>query len=400
MLFCIVGLFAWKIYQSRAMRISSSAISSVEYTRRLDEAIFGSRDINEESEVAENLMAENPLIVAIQVSSKENGLRLSIVKPAIKDFSQVSITESSHFDKPLTRAQYYKTTRPMTLNEGFEATFVSTIITTSEIRNRLMIVLIVVVGMFLITFILILVNPGTYKREGKPEVEHEKSSDFDFPNNGDFESRIESSRSSDYMAPEDDEFETHTNEDIDDFAPVDRLDENDLRVTKPEYGESILMENDVDLPNLDANEIKSDESTGIMNRLDVTLEDTAASNQDLSLVIMTGDSNINELVLEHYPDSNLVFAIDSQKTAVIETNKDLDSSIFTAKKFLQKQLSKDRNQKIFCGIAARNGRLISADVLYREAASALLEADKKSRIVGFRSDPEKYRDFIRNQKNN
>jgi len=395
-LLCILGLFAWETYQSRAMRISSFILRSDEYTLELDESMHEYQDVDEELKVAENLMAKDPSIVAIQISSKENGLRLSTVKSAIKEFSQVSITESDHFDKPLTRILYYKITKPMTLNEDFEATFVSTTVTGSEIRNRLMIVLIVVIGMFLITFILILVNPGT-KNEIKPRTEYGKGSDFDTPNDSEIETEIETPDSSDYMAPEEDAPGTYTGEGIDDFAPTDRLDENDLRLIKPEYGESVSMKNDVELPALEANETESDEGSGIMNRLDMELEDTAASNQDLSLTVITGDSNIDKLVREHYPDPNLVFSIDSQKTAVIETSKDLDSSISTAKEFLRDCLSKDSNQEIFCGIAARNGRLINADVLYHEAASALLKADRESRIVGFRSDPEKYRDFIRNQ---
>lgn len=399
-LICIIGLFAWRIYQSRAARISDFVMRSDEYSNRLDEALHRNREGEELEGLANELMSEDPSIVAIQVYSKENKLRLSIVKPAIRDFWQTPIIESDHFDRPFTRVLYYKITKSMPLNDGFKATFVSQAITTSEIRSKLVIVLIVVSSMFLITFILILVTPrrkSDKQGEVEPSSEYEEDSKLDFPSDSGIESRVENPEDSEYIAQGDDANGTYyeSDEDIDDFAPADRLDENDLRVTKPEYGESVSMEGS-DLPSLDEN--KTEEKTEIMNRLNKELEDSAASNQDLSLVIIAGDSSTDEFIREHYSDSNLVLPIDHRKTAVIEANKDLDTSISTAKEFLRERLSKNSNSKVFCGIAARNGRLISADVLYREASSALLKADRESRIVGFRSDPEKYRDFIRNQK--
>jgi|GEM_PF-620491 len=397
-----IGIFTWQIYQSRSMRISNFEVLSDEYIRRLDESM--GQDVDKELELAENLINEDSSITAIQVSSKENGLRLSIVKPAIKNFSQVSISESNHFDKLLTRIRYYRITKPLTLNDGFEATFVSTVITNSEIRNKLTAVLIILVGLFLITFVLILVNSGTWSAAGQDAIEsenleHRENSDLDVPNNAEIASAIESPEEP-YYSQEDDSSGTYDeiDESFDDFAPVDRLDENDLLVAKPEYGESISMEKN-DLPNFDLSKTKSNEKNEIMNRLDMELENAAASNRDLSLIIVAKASNIDELVREHYPNPKPVFPIDNKKAAVIEANEDLDSSISKAKDFLHGCLSKNSDLEIVCGIAARNGRIIGANELYQEATSSLLKADKESRIVGFRSDPEKYRDFIRDQKN-
>jgi len=371
---------------------------SDEYTSRLDEGIYKSRNEDEELKVAKDIMDEYQLIAAIQLTSKENELRLSIVKPAIKDFSQVPINESEYFDRFLSRILYHRITKPLTLSDGFEATFVSTIVTRSEIRNKLMIMLIAVIGMFFITFVLILVNP---RKQDKPKSAYEEDLNSGFSDKSEIESKVEAPGNPDYMPPEDNAPGTYHGSDggIEDFAPADRFDENDLLVNMPEYGESLSMEEDA-LPSLDTNEIESNKQAAIMNRLNKELENTAASNQDLSLIIIRGDSNIDEFIREHYPHPSPVFSIDRQRTAVIETNKDFDSSIYTAREFLRECLSKNSNLGVFCGIAARNGRLISADVLYHEAASALLKADNESRIVGFRSNPEKYRDFIRNQEIN
>lgn len=377
------------------MQISDFVVSSDEYAHRLDETIYKSRDVNEGLKVANELMSENPSIMAIQVSSREDGLWLSTVNPAIEDFSRVPIAQSDYFDKPFTRVLYYRITKSMPLIDGFEVTFVSKALSSSEIRSRLVTLLIVVSGMFLITFVLILANPRTKSEHGgiEPRAEYEEGSDFDSQS----DNGIESGVSPDYTIPEEDANGGYADEVIEDFAPADRLDENDLLVTKPEYGESVSMGSN-DLPSLDVNETESDERTEMMSKLNKELGASAASNQDLSLIIISGDSSMDKFIREHYPNPNLVFPIDSGKTAVIEANKDLDSSISTAKEFLRECLSGNSNLKVFCGIAARNGRLISADVLNREAESSLLKADNESRIVGFRSDPEKYREFIRDRK--
>jgi len=375
------------------MRISGFVARSDEYVRRLDEAMHQSRDEDEELRVVEDLMAEDQSIAAIQVFSKEKGLRISNVKPAFKDFSRTPIAESEYFDGLLRRIRYYKTTKALTLNEGFEAIFVSTAVTTSEIRNRLMIMLIVVAGMLLITFVLILVNP---RAQGKAHKQNAKSG---FPGRGGTESGMENSESPNYTAPGDDAAETYNEgiEVVEDFAPADRFDEGDLRVSMPEYGESVFMEDDA-APSLDADETDSGETAEVLGRLNKELENAAASNQELSLMIIKGNEGIDELVREHYPYPGPVLPIGRQKAAIIEASKDFDSSISTAREFLRECLDKNSDLKIFCGIAARNGRRVSADVLYHEAASALMKADRKSRIVGFRSDPEKYREFMRNQK--
>jgi len=391
-LLSLVSLFVWKTYQSRAMRISNFVARSDEYARRLDELMYQSQGEDEELRVVENLMAENPSIAAIQVFSKEKGLRLSNVKPAFKDFLRTPIAESEYFDGFLVRVRYHETTKALTLNDGFEATFVSTVVTASEIRNRLMIMLIVVAGMLLVTLVLILVNPRVQGTAGERDPNSTR---------GRTESGTENSESPDYIASGDDAAETYNEgvEVIEDFAPADRFDESDLRVSMPEYGESVFMEDDTS-PNLDASETASGAQTiaEVLSRLDEELENAAASNQNLSLVIIRGNSRIDELVREHYPYPNSVFPIGRQRVAVIEANKDFNSSISTAREFLRECRDKNSSLEILCGIAARDGRLVSANVLYREAVSSLMKADKKLRIIGFRSDPEKYREFMRKQK--
>jgi hypothetical protein len=51
------------------------------------------------------------------------------------------------------------------------------------------------------------------------------------------------------------------------------------------------------------------------------------------------------------------------------------------------------------GLSSRSGRLIDADRLFFEAASALEKAKDGQPIVAFKSNPEKYRDFVRKSQN-
>jgi hypothetical protein len=59
--------------------------------------------------------------------------------------------------------------------------------------------------------------------------------------------------------------------------------------------------------------------------------------------------------------------------------------------------------KIRAGLTSRSGRLVDAERIIVEAEQALLKAirEASSEIVAFKSDPERYRAFIRtSQKNN
>jgi hypothetical protein len=54
---------------------------------------------------------------------------------------------------------------------------------------------------------------------------------------------------------------------------------------------------------------------------------------------------------------------------------------------------------LFIGLSSRSGRLLNAERIMFECNQALEKAksDPKSSIIAFKSDPEKYRAFIRNQ---
>jgi len=176
-------------------------------------------------------MEENPSLIAVQVYSHDDGLRLSVVKSAAGEFSRTPIAGSDRFDGFPAGIRYHKITKPMHVPEmqGLEATFVAATLSGAEIRNNLMIILITVVGLFAITLVLILVRPKEVDDESEGDEDKGKSTSESF--------------SEDFS---DDDF------DLPDISPADSLDENDLFGSGPEISETIPMDDDFSLPELDA----------------------------------------------------------------------------------------------------------------------------------------------------
>ena len=392
-LLCIIAFFGWKTYQSRAVRISDFVARTDDYTNRLTEALADNRDVDTEVAIAEKLMADDPSLIAIQVYSHDEGLRLSVVKSVASEFSRTPIADSERFDGLPARIRYHKVSKSMRVTDlqGLEVTYVSATLSGAEIRNNLMIILITVVGLFAITLVLILIKPG----EQRVETDENESSDYQSgkrPLSDDYHADASTSMN------DDDEFN------LPDFDPADRIDDTDLLGNSPEFSESMLIEDDFDLPDLDdipndtagASSIPGNE---IISRLELELERAASFNQDLSLLIFTGRSNTDEHIRNSYTYKDLVFSLDNGNVAVIEINKDLDTSLSITEDFIRDHIDRTGGRSMRVGIASRNGRLISADRLLNEAENALRKTDETKNIVAFRSDPEKYREYLRSQEN-
>ncbi len=388
----VIAFFGWKTYQSRQERISDFVARTEEYTRRLSGSI-GERDVKAEAKLAEKLMAEDLSLVAVQVYSHDEGLRISVVKPIAGDYSRKPIAESDAFEGLISGIRFYKAYRHMEIEDmpGLEAVYVAAVLTDGQIRNNLMIILATVLALFIITLAIILLKPGS---RGNEELEEDEEQ-------GGF------SMDDDFSADEmpDDEPDTYrsTDEEFsipDDFDAIDNFDENDLLSNGPDFGNSLPLEDDFDLPNLD--DIHPDEPDGtkseeLRDRLGSELERAASFNQDLSILLFSAESGYEDYIRESaaYPD--LVFPLDGDSIAVIEINKDLDSTLAFAEDFIRTHIERSGKRSIRAGIASRNGRLISAQRLISEAESALRKTDSEKNIVAFRSDPEKYREYLKAQ---
>ncbi len=146
--------------------------------------------------------------------------------------------------------------------------------------------------------------------------------------------------------------------------------------------------------------------THLPKRVSLELERAAFNDQDLTLAILKlpglapGSSRYRwmaRLLLENFKFEDLVFEYGQDSFAVVLTNTDLDQAIRATEEFQRKNaagLAKEHVEPVF-GLSSRNGRLIEGPLLLKEANAAVDRAKKTpGRIVGFRPDPQRYRQHI------
>jgi len=138
----------------------------------------------------------------------------------------------------------------------------------------------------------------------------------------------------------------------------------------------------------------------------LTMELTSREKVSDSLYSMFTDEAVNLFSLR-----DLIFGKGDNGIAIIMPNADLNDGISRSERFHSRIISKLRELggsqgiapgiELNIGLSSRSGRLIEADRLILEAQSALEKAiaDPVTYIVAFKSDPEKYRDFIKSNKN-
>ena len=151
----------------------------------------------------------------------------------------------------------------------------------------------------------------------------------------------------------------------------------------------------------------------IKDRLDSELHRCSSSEQDLTLIFieftdLTNDKMFKQTAEEAaslFSSKDLLFEHGRWGIAAILPGTGLDLSISKSEKFYKSMMEKfprgyDQNSSICIGLTSRSGRLLNAGRMMMEAGEALKKAmtDPKSPIIAFRSDPEKYREFISRQK--
>ncbi|MFQ3621677.1 MAG: hypothetical protein SNJ78_12125, partial [Spirochaetales bacterium] len=142
-------------------------------------------------------------------------------------------------------------------------------------------------------------------------------------------------------------------------------------------------------------------------RLTLELERAAYNEQDLSLILfqvpgVKKSSDIYRSLAKSVQISlsfeDLVFEYGEEGMAIVIPNSSLEQTLDTLKGFL-KNLDPSLRKNLpvpRCGISSRNGRLLEGKQLLLEATGALSKAGNtwKDCIVGFRSDPGKYREYV------
>jgi hypothetical protein len=152
-------------------------------------------------------------------------------------------------------------------------------------------------------------------------------------------------------------------------------------------------------------------------RLSAELHRCSSFEQDLvflaielkSPVEITDDlySKFTDEAVNFFTMRDLIFGKGESGISIIMPNTDLDQGISKSEQFRSRLISKFQELpagqggvpgvELNIGLSSRSGRLIEADRLILEAYSALEKAieDPVSHIVAFKSDPEKYREFVK-----
>ncbi|MCA1754896.1 MAG: hypothetical protein LC641_09425, partial [Spirochaeta sp.] len=102
------------------------------------------------------------------------------------------------------------------------------------------------------------------------------------------------------------------------------------------------------------------------------------------------------IALEH-TFKELTFTVDENIIAVIEPNNDLDGGIRRMENLMRKAEARAvaEGSNLHAGLSARAGRLTESPRLFKEAYTALRRAEHtKTRLMGFRPDPDLYRRFV------
>ena len=134
-------------------------------------------------------------------------------------------------------------------------------------------------------------------------------------------------------------------------------------------------------------------------RLGLELERAASFDQDLVLLMIRKSTDVDmELVSsktkELYSYQDLIFEAGEDALALIDPNKDLDEAIENVQSLFKKLESEDGITGLSCGLSSRNGRLITGKRLIHEADTSLNKCDEDNPIVGFRSDPDRFREYL------
>jgi hypothetical protein len=146
------------------------------------------------------------------------------------------------------------------------------------------------------------------------------------------------------------------------------------------------------------------------DRLAAELHRCASFEQDLVFVVMEFKEHVTEAFYNQFAGDavnfftlrDLIFERGERGISIIYPNVDLDMGFTKSEEFHNRIVSKysdlfKAKTDLCIGLSSRSGRLINAERLMFEALEALNRAlaDPVSHIVAFKSDPEKYRDFIR-----
>jgi len=161
------------------------------------------------------------------------------------------------------------------------------------------------------------------------------------------------------------------------------------------------------LPNSYGNTVKEIKLNLSDQKITDELKKSASFDHDIVLTLIGAPDNFiknNELdfldvLKKHFIFQDLIFRFDQNIFGVLIPNADLEEGIQQIEKFDQTFVNSESNSlkfPIMFGLSSRNGRLISGNIILKEAKAALNKAmsDKNFPIIGFRPNPALYREYL------
>jgi GGDEF domain-containing protein len=163
---------------------------------------------------------------------------------------------------------------------------------------------------------------------------------------------------------------------------------------------------------------KDDREARIQEKLDAELGICSITDKDLALILMElsltagfgvgDDASVNRKVVararQFFDSQALVYERGGRGLALILSGEGLEETFSKARQFHDLIITElpelfPHKNDLRLGISSRNKRLVRANRLLLEASRALDKAnlEPESPIVAFKSDPEKYKTFVRSQ---
>ncbi|MDR2793121.1 MAG: hypothetical protein LBB61_05580 [Treponema sp.] len=148
----------------------------------------------------------------------------------------------------------------------------------------------------------------------------------------------------------------------------------------------------------------------LLEKLQDELHRSDSFDQDLALLIVEIGNERDETVLsalaaeaiDFFVLRDLIFERGNIGIIVIMQDTDIDAGFIRATEFHAKFMGKypefSQDLNLFIGISSRCNREVDADRLIREAGAALGKTSEAAPIVAFRVDPEKYKEFLKKQR--
>jgi len=148
----------------------------------------------------------------------------------------------------------------------------------------------------------------------------------------------------------------------------------------------------------------------LKDRLDSELHRCSSTEKDLTLVLVEFTDLTNDDMLKQSAEEavsvlssrDLLFEYGRWGIAAILPGINLEESIKKSENYFKQMMERfprgyNNASGIYIGLTSRSGRLLNAGRLILEAKEALkkAKADPTSPLIAFKSDPEKYREYIR-----